>query len=186
MTTFTHKISFQKVFRGSQLHYDRLNNLLVKCNRLQIHTTHFSKYYLLNCPPANQKPLHKDALEAITSELNKLDNNNPRGSGDRRALVDHFLPFIAAYKNLINYEGEGVRNFQQLSTYMSETFETNIKGKNVYSLLIIINSFYLVNVQKNFVKKIKTLITELIIKRNRPQPIIQNLPPEVKDQLKLE
>ncbi|KAJ3389388.1 hypothetical protein HDU92_001074 [Lobulomyces angularis] len=67
-------------------------------------------------------------------------------SGDRRALVDHFPPFISAYKNQINYQGEGVRYFQQLTTYILETFETNIK----------------VNIQKNFIKKIKTLITELI------------------------
>jgi hypothetical protein len=120
----------------------------------------------LNCPPGDQKPLHKDAFEVITSELNKLHNNFPQDGGGRRALVAHFIPFITTYKNLINYEGEGVKNFQQLSTYMSETFETNIKGKNLHSIMII-NSFYLVNVQKNFVKKINNLLTELIIKRNR-------------------
>ncbi|KAJ3220840.1 hypothetical protein HK099_003952 [Clydaea vesicula] len=175
MTTLTHKTSFQKVFRGTQLHYDRLTDLLFQCNQLQLHTTHFSKYYLLNCPPAIQKSLHKDALEVITSELNKLDNTNHRGSGDRRALVDHFLPFISAYKNQINYQGEGVRYFQQLSTYMSETFETNIKDSDlepgISDQSYLMDELFLLDADRTLIHQIQAFLPRNIHVNGIPRDI---------------
>ncbi|KAJ3384669.1 hypothetical protein HDU92_003475, partial [Lobulomyces angularis] len=59
-----------------------------------------------------------------------------RSGSDRTVLVNHFLPYIKNYKQLINYDGEGIKYFKQLAIYMSETFETNIKDVERQNLKI--------------------------------------------------
>ncbi|KAJ3394929.1 hypothetical protein HDU92_006394, partial [Lobulomyces angularis] len=78
-----------------------------------------------------------------------------KSESNRKATIDLWYP-----KQLINYDGERIRYFKQLAIYMSETFETNIK----------------VNVQGNFIKKINTLITRIVVKQNYPPQIPRNLP----------
>lgn len=97
-----------------------------------IQATHFAKYYILNCPAEHQTPLRKDAYQVIASLLNTIDNDRVDGrqptAGARFELVQHFLPYVRIYKNLVGYQGEGIPIFQQIATYMSETFETNVLG----------------------------------------------------------
>ncbi|KAJ3389499.1 hypothetical protein HDU92_000996 [Lobulomyces angularis] len=63
-------------------------SLLVKCDNIHMRTTHFTKFYLLNCLLTDQLPSHKDAFQVIATELNKTDNNISRSGGDRKVLVD--------------------------------------------------------------------------------------------------
>ena len=147
------KLPFKKIFGGTPGHVERIRGLVVGCNRLVVHATHFAKFYILSCPATDQVLLDHTSYEVITSMLNddKYGRHGKRCSEERSAIIDHFTPFMREYKNIVGYTNEYVPDFQQQFQYMSTLFATNTQ----------------VNVQENFVGKLKKIITEVIIRRQK-------------------
>ena len=77
MTTIhTVKTSFKKVFNGTETHLERFRNLVIHINRLTIHVTHFTKWYLLNCPKNQQVLLDKTSFKVMLILMNSSRTSN--------------------------------------------------------------------------------------------------------------
>ena len=59
----TVKSRLAKVFIGDPEHAARLQDVLIRMQRLRIHTTHFLKWYLEHVPDAQQKTLNADNVK---------------------------------------------------------------------------------------------------------------------------
>ncbi len=127
----TIKTSFAIVFCGTAEHRQRLRTLVEKCGRIEVHTTHFVKFYLLNCAPADQLPLTKEAYAIIACLINNAvykNHGNQAQAGTRFELRRHFQPFVQQYKAEVKYLGEGLKYFNQIAGYMSEMLAQNLYG----------------------------------------------------------
>jgi hypothetical protein len=145
------KLPFSRIFRGTPEHLDKIRALVLHCNRVFIHASHFTKYYLLHCPSHTQVPLDQTFFETVTSMLNdvKYGKHGKRCSESRVLLIEHLNSHMQEYQTLAAYQDSYVSNFQQLSQYMSTLMATNVR----------------VNVQENFFRKFKRLITTVMRKR---------------------
>ena len=156
MYTAVRKVPFRKFMRKSPktVEYEkRIAELVVKCNRLHIHATHFVKYYLLNCPPENQQQLTEKVLVIILCLLNTsaVESLIQKTSTESRwETICHLKPFMYEYKKMTAYQGENLKYFHQVAAYMATLLHTNLT----------------VNIKEHFVRKIRKLITELVIKQS--------------------
>lgn len=75
--------------------------------------------------------MRKPGIEVILTHLNDHDPTriNGRLGQATRDLRNHFRPFVVAYRELVGYGGEGLRNTQNLFAYMADTMETNLLGE---------------------------------------------------------
>jgi hypothetical protein len=71
------------------------------------------------------------------------DNRKPKG-------FERFKQYIQMYKKLVDYNVPFIKNYQQIANTHGEMLKTN----------------FIVNVQENFIKKIKTFTSSVIIKKN--------------------
>lgn len=76
--------------------------------------------------------------------LTMLNNPSSKVKGFER-----FQKQIREYMQLVSYNGEGIKNFQQIANYQARTLNTN----------------YNVNVQEHFIQKVKTFCSLLIVKK---------------------
>lgn len=128
MSTTT-KTSFQSVFTGNDDQHQKLLNLIQACNRLSIHTTHFIKYYHLNCPPELCFPHLDEAnslcrlrfIQKLPMVLVSVDRQDKYfGLCNLRALIyfSHFPKSIVCDMNWLwsgNWEQEMPMNKREIS-----------------------------------------------------------------------
>ena len=141
---YTHKVAFRKVFKGRRnAHYlRRLEWLLAAHNRLCIQVTHFTKWYLLNTDEATYHvyPLKKlENLILITKSMNArrsaeavpqpVPRTNRSGRVFNVSPEDYFEWRVDQYKRLVGYFSEEIPAFGNMSSYMADTFHTNILSK---------------------------------------------------------
>ena len=143
------KTSFNKIFKGTIDHLDNIERLYIHVNRLVIHVTHFTKWYLLNCSEDIQVTLDKDSFKVMLLLMNSTQTLNTSKITPTQLLIQHFRPFIIEYKQLINYNYSKLTNIDQVLTYHATLLATN----------------FCVNIQEQFTKKIRTFLTVLIVKR---------------------
>src|SRR6185437_12331084 len=98
--------SFKKVFRGNPEHFANISRLIKNMNRLVIHATHFTKYYILNCPQNLQFQLGKAEFKIILILLNSSQRRNTVKPSRAKDIANHFLPYILTYKEIVNFDVE--------------------------------------------------------------------------------
>ena len=120
METFhTVKTPFSRVFYGTQEHLNAITNIVT-------HTTHFIKWYFLNCNEQEQEDLHVEAINIILLLMN--NSNITTRAAKAAVLRTHFLPFVTEYKKLVQYNDTPLHNFNQMSVYHSRLIHTNMLG----------------------------------------------------------
>lgn len=138
----TNKTSLKSVFIGSDVQFNRIQNLVIKMNRLVIHASLFMKMHLLANPDfIFSNPACKGILLLLNDDRTRSD------------LADPFRASMDAYRALVNFEYERITYFDQLASYHGGMLST----------------CFLNNIQEHFCQKVKTYCTEFLVKRLRDQ-----------------
>ena len=148
--THVNKTSFNKIFKGTQKHYESITTLVSSVNRLVIHATHFTKWYILNV--SNDFIFKKEHFDIILKLFNKI--NIKPVSEERKLIVENFKPYIIQYMKISGCVSPitPIKYFDQLSDYHAATLATN----------------FIVNIQEHFIQKLKAFTSYHIMKK-RPE-----------------
>ena len=157
MVHHTVKSSFNRVWIGTDEEREKLLKIVLVFNRIIIHVTHFTKWYILNCPETEQITFTKNVFKIMILLMNKEKFSNTVKETTEKATKLHLLPFIQTYKEIAGYTNDVLANHDQMATYHGDLLFTNFKA----------------NIQEHFVKMVKRFISTLITKWRHKKSILK-------------
>ena len=133
----TVKSKLSRVWKpDKQVQFNRLLQIVLQFNRIILHTTHFFKWYILNCSIENQIPITAEVFEFIIKLLNNPD------MASANLIKMHLIDFIQAYLVIVNWRPLKIIGINNTAQYHSRLLFTNFS----------------VNVQLHFAKSLKKFI----------------------------